>query len=113
MYGREKRVLLREYLEQGWTKSALAEKLGISRRTVYHWIGTGQLDRDMDAEAVRVQGAGGSGPQDRPLPRDHRHTAASLSAVKRGAPARGDSGRGVPGRLHSSQGIRPSGSPGG
>jgi len=52
MYGREKRVLLREYLEQGWTKSALAEKLCISRRTVYHWIETGQLDRDMDAEAV-------------------------------------------------------------
>jgi transposase len=52
MYGREKRVLLREYLEQGWTKSALAEKLGISRRTVYHWIETGQLERDMDAEAV-------------------------------------------------------------
>ena len=52
MYGREKRVLLREYLEQGWTKSALAEKLCISRRTVYHWIETGQLGRDMDAEAV-------------------------------------------------------------
>jgi transcriptional regulator with PAS, ATPase and Fis domain len=53
MYGREKRVLLREYLEQGWSKSALAEKLGISRRSVYHWIGTGQLECDMDAEAVR------------------------------------------------------------
>ncbi len=52
MYGREKRVLLREYLEQGWTKSALAEKLCISRRTIYHWIETGQLDRDMDAEAI-------------------------------------------------------------
>ena len=34
MYGREKRVLLREYLEQGWTKSALAEKLCISHNEV-------------------------------------------------------------------------------
>ncbi len=55
MHGREKRVLLREYLDHGWSKSALAEKLGISRGTVYHWIGTGQLDRDLDAEAVRYK----------------------------------------------------------
>ena len=46
MYGREKRVLLREYLEQGLTKTALAVKLGLSRRTIHHWIGTGQLDRE-------------------------------------------------------------------
>jgi transposase len=56
MYGREKRVLLREYLEQGWSKSALAVKLGISRRTVYHWIETDQLERDLDEEAVRYKG---------------------------------------------------------
>jgi transposase len=55
MYGREKRVLLRHYLEQGLTKTAVAEKLGISRRTVYHWIETGQLDRDLDAEVVRYK----------------------------------------------------------
>jgi transposase len=55
MYGREKRVLLREYLEQGWSKRALAVKLGISRRTLYHWIATGQLDRDADDEAVRYR----------------------------------------------------------
>lgn len=55
MYGREKRVLLRHYLEQGTKKAELAEKLGISRRTVYHWIATGQLDRDLDEEAVRYK----------------------------------------------------------
>jgi transposase len=48
MYGREKRVLLREYLEQCLSKTALAAKLGISRRTVHHWIQTGQLERELD-----------------------------------------------------------------
>jgi len=52
MYSREKRVLLREYMEQGWSKSSLAEKLGVSRRTIYHWVATGQLDRDLDDEKV-------------------------------------------------------------
>ena len=55
MYGREKRVLLREYLQERLTKAALADKLGISRRTIYQWIETGQLDRDLDNEAVRYR----------------------------------------------------------
>ncbi len=46
MIGWEKRVLLRHYLEQGMTKTALAQRLGVSRRTVYYWIETDQLDRD-------------------------------------------------------------------
>jgi len=55
MYGREKRVLLREYLEQSWTKSALAARLGISRGTIYHWIHTGQLERDADEQATHYK----------------------------------------------------------
>jgi transposase len=46
-------VLLRHYLEQGGSKAELARKLGVSRRTVYHWIETEQLDRDLDDDAVR------------------------------------------------------------
>ena len=42
MYMREKRVLLRHYLEQGVAKAELARRFRVSRRTVYHWIGTGQ-----------------------------------------------------------------------
>lgn len=53
MYGREQRVLLRHYLEQGLTKAELARTLGVSRRTVYHWIETGQLERELDNQALR------------------------------------------------------------
>jgi len=53
MYTRETRVLLRHYLEQGVGKTELARRFGVSRRTVYHWIETGQLERDLDAAAVR------------------------------------------------------------
>ena len=49
MYGWEPRVLLRHYLEQGFSKTAIAERVGISRRTIYHWLATGQLERDVDA----------------------------------------------------------------
>jgi transposase len=52
MYGREKRVLLREYLQDGWSKTELATKLGIGRRTIHYWIATGQLDRELDGETV-------------------------------------------------------------
>ncbi len=59
MYSREKRVLLREYMEQGWSRSSLAEKLGVSRHMIYHWVTTGHLDRDLDDEKViyRKRGA--------------------------------------------------------
>jgi transposase len=33
-------------------KTELARRFGVSRRTVYHWIETAQLDRDLDDEAV-------------------------------------------------------------
>jgi len=52
MIGREKRMLLRHYLEQGVSKSALARQLGISRDTIHRWIREGDLDRDLDAGPV-------------------------------------------------------------
>ena len=42
MYGREKRVLLRHYLEQGLTKTELAQKLGA----------TGTLRKPVDPAAL-------------------------------------------------------------
>src|SRR5688572_14093406 len=53
MFGRETRMLLRHYLEQGSSKSELARQLGVSRVTVHRWIRDGDLERDLDAEAVR------------------------------------------------------------
>ena len=53
MIGRETRVLLRHYLEQGMSKAAIARQVGISPRTVYRWIAAGQLDRELDDGAVR------------------------------------------------------------
>ena len=98
MYGREKRVLLREYLEQGWSKSALAEKLGISRRTIYHWIETGQTGARRGRRGGPLQGRARSlSPQDRSLPPDHRRTVAGLSAVECRAAARGDRAAGYSG----------------
>src|SRR5215510_1335519 len=53
MIGRETRMLLRHYLEQGGSKSGLARQLGISRDTIHRWIPDGDLDRDLDTSPVR------------------------------------------------------------
>jgi DNA-binding XRE family transcriptional regulator len=53
MYGREQRVLLRHYLERGLSKAEVARELGVSRRTVYHRIESGQLERELDEAPVR------------------------------------------------------------
>ncbi len=53
MYGRERRVLLRHYLEQGLSKAEIARTLGVSRQTLYDWINTEQLDRELDNGPVR------------------------------------------------------------
>jgi len=53
MFGRETRMLLKHYLEQGTSKSALARQLGVSRDTIHRWIRAGDLDRDLDATPLR------------------------------------------------------------
>ncbi len=39
---------MRRYLEAGVSKSATTRRLGISRRTMYNWIESGELERDPD-----------------------------------------------------------------
>jgi transposase len=36
---------VKHYLEQGLTKAAIAERVGVSRRTIHYWLASGQLDR--------------------------------------------------------------------
>lgn len=55
MYGWERLVLFKHLLEQGLTKAAIARQLGVSRRVIYFWIETGQLERDLGAAAPRVR----------------------------------------------------------
>jgi transposase len=55
MIGRETRMLLRHYLAQGASKSALARQFGIHRDTIHRWIRDGDLDRDLDAMPVRYR----------------------------------------------------------
>jgi transposase len=53
VYGWDTLVLLKHLLDEGLTKTAIAERLGISRRLIYHLIDTGQLDRDLSAPLPR------------------------------------------------------------
>ena len=46
-------MLLRHCLEDGESKAELARRFGVSRRTIHHWIESGQLDRDAEAGAAR------------------------------------------------------------
>lgn len=55
MYGWERLVLLKHLLDQGLSKAAIARQLGVSRRSVYHWITTGQLERDLTGSGPRVR----------------------------------------------------------
>ena len=54
MYGWDTLVLLRHLLDDGLSKTAIAERLGVSRRVIHHWLATGQLDRDLEAAPPRV-----------------------------------------------------------
>lgn len=49
MYGWDKLVLLKHLLEQGLSKTAIADQAGVSRGLIYHLLRTGQLDRDLAA----------------------------------------------------------------
>jgi len=46
--GWEGRVLLRHYLAEGLSKTEIARRLDISRKTVSRWVRSGELDRDLD-----------------------------------------------------------------
>lgn len=47
------RMLLKECLERGMSKTDLSRRFGVSRRTIHEWIETGQLDRDLTVGETR------------------------------------------------------------
>ncbi len=53
MYGWDSLVLLQHLLDDGLSKTAIAQRLGVSRRVIYHWLATGQLARDVDVPVPR------------------------------------------------------------
>jgi hypothetical protein len=105
MYGRERRVLLRHYLEQGLSKTEIARSLQVSRRTVYQWIDTGQLDRELDNGPARYTPRPCCVAQDRPIPADHCGSIGRVSEAQRDAATRGDPLGRIHRRLHAGKGL--------
>jgi transposase len=54
VYGWDTLVLLRHLLDEGLSRTAIAQRLGVSRGVIYYWMATGQLDRDLDTPAPRA-----------------------------------------------------------
>src|SRR5690606_4884834 len=42
--------ILKHYLDQGLSHTAIARRLGVNRRTIYRLVRSGQLERDLEAE---------------------------------------------------------------
>jgi transposase len=83
MYGWERHVLLRHYLEQGLSVTAIAERVQVDRRTIHRWIQAGEVDRDPTA---LVYGPRPAVPTKldpyRPLIDARLHTYPALTAVR-------------------------------
>ena len=54
MHRWETRMVLKQYLERGVSKTELSRRFGVSRRTIHGWVETGQLERDLSAGGTRL-----------------------------------------------------------
>lgn len=54
MHRWETLVLLKHLVGQKISKAAIARQLGVSRRIIYYWLATGQLERDLQAPPRRT-----------------------------------------------------------
>ena len=63
MHEWSKRMLLRHYLQEGVTKTELARRLGVSRRTIHYWIESGQVGPGHGPRPESLHAATGGGKQ--------------------------------------------------
>lgn len=84
MYGWDTLVLLKHLLAEGLTKTAIAARLGVSRRVVYHWLSTGQLERDVSAPPPRRSPTPRATKLDcyKPIIQERLTTYPELSAIR-------------------------------
>lgn len=83
MYGWDTLVLLKHYLDSGLAKAAIARQLGVSRRVIYHWIQTGQLDREVSGAPARGRASRETKlARYQPLIQERLATYPALSAVR-------------------------------
>ena len=112
MFGRETRMLLRHYLEQGDEQERAGAAVGRQPR---HDSSLDSRRRSRsgsrrDAGAVRAAAAGAD--QARRLQSHHRDATRRVPGVVRRAAAGGDPRGGLRGQLHAAEGVRPSGATG-
>jgi transposase len=85
VYGWERLVVLRDLLDQGLSKAAIARQLRVTRRIVYYWLEAGQLERDLAAgpPCVRVRRPMKLEPY-KPIIHERLSTHSELSAIRPG-----------------------------
>ena len=110
MIGRETRMLLRHYLEQGASKSALARQLGsAATRSPVDSRRRSRSGSRHDARAVWATAAGAD--QTRRLQSHHRDATGRVSGVVGGAAAGGDPRGRICRRLYAAESVRAAGRP--
>ena len=83
MYGWDTLVVLKHLLDEGLSKSAIARRLGVSRRSIHNWISTGQLERDLDSSPPRKAAPRASKLDSyKPIIAERLSTYPELSAVR-------------------------------
>ena len=101
--------MLRHYLERGVSKAELSRRFRVSRRTIYSWIASGDLDRDLVAGGTRYSPRPRRAHKLDPYKLDHRGPAVGVSPVIGAAAVRREPRGRLCGQLRPGPGLRPHG----